>query len=69
MIGTSLGSRVVQESWRSPAPELIAKAIMLAATGRPHPRRSPALNRGQRALHQAGIDLPPSYTARYQLRC
>lgn len=61
VIGTSLGSRVVQELAIT-RPELLAKAIMLAATGRPHPVEA-ALNRGQRALHQAGIDLPPSYTA------
>ncbi|MDV8009477.1 alpha/beta hydrolase [Rhodococcus sp. IEGM 1318] len=61
VIGTSLGSRVVQELAIT-HPELIAKAIMLAATGRPHPVEA-ALNRGQQALHQAGIDLPPSYTA------
>lgn len=61
VIGTSLGSRVVQELAIT-RPELVVKAIMLATTGKPYPIES-ALNRGQQALHQAGIELPPTYTA------
>ncbi|MEV6769436.1 alpha/beta fold hydrolase [Nocardia sp. NPDC051030] len=61
VVGTSLGSRVVAELALS-RPELVRKAIMMAATGRPHPLSS-MLNRGEQALADKGIQLPAEYAA------
>jgi pimeloyl-ACP methyl ester carboxylesterase len=43
-------------------PELVSQAVMMAAHGRPDPVQS-RLSAGQRALHDAGIELPPMYYA------
>jgi pimeloyl-ACP methyl ester carboxylesterase len=61
VVGTSLGSRIVQELALA-RPELVSQAVMMAAHGRPDPVQS-RLSAGQRALHDAGIELPPMYYA------
>ncbi|MGV9613600.1 alpha/beta fold hydrolase [Nocardia xishanensis] len=61
VVGASLGARVVQELALS-RPELIGKAVMLGAVGRPHPL-SHTLNLGEQALHDQGVQLPPQYAA------
>lgn len=61
VVGTSMGARVVAELALS-RPELLTKAVMMAATGRPHPL-SATLNRGEQALYDKGISLPPEYAA------
>ncbi|MFE7724025.1 alpha/beta fold hydrolase [Nocardia rhizosphaerihabitans] len=61
VIGTSMGSRVVAELALA-RPELLGKAVMFAATARPHPVSS-MLNRGEQALFDKGIQLPPEYAA------
>ncbi|MBC7301376.1 MAG: alpha/beta fold hydrolase [Nocardia sp.] len=61
VVGTSMGSRVVAELALA-RPELLGKAIMFAATARPHPVSS-TLNRGEQALFDKGIQLPPEYSA------
>lgn len=57
--GTSLGARVVQELALS-RPHLLSHAVMMAAHERPPPVQS-LLATGERALHDAGIELPSSY--------
>ncbi|MGH3905378.1 MAG: alpha/beta fold hydrolase [Pseudonocardiaceae bacterium] len=59
--GTSLGARVVQELALS-RPELVSQAVMMAAHGRPDPVQS-MLSAGQRALYDAGVELPATYHA------
>ncbi|MFD4432176.1 alpha/beta fold hydrolase [Nocardia sp. NPDC058497] len=61
VVGTSMGSRVVAELALA-RPELLGKAVMFAATARPHPPSS-MLNRGEQALFDKGIQLPPEYAA------
>lgn len=61
VVGTSLGSRVVQELALA-RPELVAQAVMMAAHGRTEPVWS-MLSAGERALYDAGIELPPKYYA------
>ncbi|MEV4123781.1 alpha/beta hydrolase [Nocardia sp. NPDC049707] len=61
VVGTSMGARVVQELVLA-RPELVAKAVMLATAGRPHPL-SRALNLGEQALHDESVQLPPQYAA------
>ncbi|MEC3953600.1 alpha/beta hydrolase [Nocardia sp. CDC153] len=61
VVGTSLGARVTQELALA-RPELVRKAVMLATTGRPHPLAA-TLNRGERALQEQGVKLPPEYAA------
>ncbi|MBP1158878.1 alpha/beta fold hydrolase [Rhodococcus sp. PvR099] len=61
VVGTSMGARVVQELALA-RPDLVAKAVMLATTGRPHPVES-TLNLGRQALHDQGVVLPPQYAA------
>ncbi|MFX0577780.1 alpha/beta fold hydrolase [Nocardia nepalensis] len=61
VVGTSMGARVVQELSLS-RPDLVAKAVMLAAVGRPHPMAH-ALNLGEQALHDQRVQLPPQYAA------
>ncbi|MFI2336747.1 alpha/beta fold hydrolase [Nocardia rhamnosiphila] len=61
VVGTSMGSRVVAELCLA-RPELLGKAVMFAATARPHPVAS-TLNRGEQALYDKGIELPPEYAA------
>jgi pimeloyl-ACP methyl ester carboxylesterase len=61
VVGTSLGSRVVQELALA-RPELVSQAVMMAAHGRPDPVQS-MLSVGERALHDAGIELPSMYYA------
>lgn len=61
VVGTSLGSRVVQELALG-RPDLLSQAVMMAAHGRSHPVQS-MLSAGERALHDAGIELPPTYYA------
>jgi pimeloyl-ACP methyl ester carboxylesterase len=43
-------------------PDLVSQAVMMAAHARPHPVQS-RLTAGERALHDAGIELPPEYHA------
>jgi pimeloyl-ACP methyl ester carboxylesterase len=61
VVGTSLGSRVVQELALA-RPDLVSQAVMMAAHGRPDPVQS-TLSAGERALHDAGIELPSMYYA------
>ncbi|OLT16121.1 alpha/beta hydrolase [Pseudonocardia sp. CNS-139] len=61
VVGTSLGARVAQELALA-HPELVARAVCLAAHGRADPLQR-AMSRGERALHDAGIVLPPDYHA------
>ncbi|APA97917.1 alpha/beta fold hydrolase [Nocardia seriolae] len=61
VVGTSMGARVTQELALA-RPELVRKAVMLATTGRPHPLAS-TLNKGERALAEQGVKLPPEYAA------
>lgn len=61
IVGTSLGSRIVQELALA-RPDLISHAVMMAAHGRPDPVQS-ELSAGERALYDAGIELPSTYYA------
>jgi pimeloyl-ACP methyl ester carboxylesterase len=61
VVGTSLGSRIVQELALA-RPDLVSRAVMMAAHGRTDPVQS-MLSAGERALHDAGIELPPMYYA------
>ncbi|WP_067723041.1 alpha/beta fold hydrolase [Nocardia yamanashiensis] len=61
VVGTSMGSRVVAELALA-RPDLVGKAVLMAATGRPDPVAQ-MLNRGERALIDEGVQLPPSYAA------
>jgi pimeloyl-ACP methyl ester carboxylesterase len=61
VVGTSLGSRIVQELALA-RPELVLQAVMMAAHGRPDTVQS-RLSAGERALHDAGIELPSTYYA------
>ncbi|MCX5046431.1 alpha/beta hydrolase [Aldersonia sp. NBC_00410] len=61
VVGTSMGARIVAELALARA-DLVAKAVMLATTGRSNPVES-ALNLGRRALHDKGVELPPQYAA------
>jgi len=61
VVGTSLGSRIVQELALA-RPDLVSQAVLMAAHGRPDPVQS-TLSAGQRALYDAGIELPSMYYA------
>ncbi|GAB3206619.1 alpha/beta fold hydrolase [Nocardia tengchongensis] len=61
VVGTSLGARVTQELALA-RPDLVSRAVMLATTGRPHPLAS-SLSKGEQALQQQGVKLPPEYAA------
>ncbi|MGW2664910.1 alpha/beta fold hydrolase [Nocardia tengchongensis] len=61
VVGTSLGARVTQELALA-RPDLVRKAVMLATTGRPHPLAA-SLSKGEQALQQQGVKLPPEYAA------
>jgi len=61
VVGTSLGSRIVQELALA-RPDLVSQAVMMAAHGRTGPVQS-RLSAGERALYDAGIELPPMYYA------
>ncbi|HEX2301736.1 MAG TPA: alpha/beta hydrolase [Pseudonocardiaceae bacterium] len=61
VVGTSLGARVVQELALA-RPDLLSQGVMMAAHGRPDPVQS-MLSAGERALHDAGIELPATYYA------
>ncbi|MCA1706691.1 MAG: alpha/beta hydrolase, partial [Actinobacteria bacterium] len=61
VVGTSLGARIVQELALA-RPDLVSQAVMMAAHGRPDPVQS-RLSAGERALHDAGIELPSMYYA------
>lgn len=61
VVGTSLGSRIVQELALA-RPDLVSQAVMMAAHGRPDPVQS-LLSAGERALCDAGIELPSMYHA------
>ncbi|GGK64806.1 alpha/beta fold hydrolase [Nocardia camponoti] len=61
VVGTSMGSRVVAELALA-RPELVRKAVMFAATAQPHPVGS-TLSKGEQALYDKGIQLPPEYSA------
>lgn len=61
MVGTSMGARVVAELALA-RPDLIGKAVLLAATGRPDPVAA-ALNRGEQALIDESVSLPSQYAA------
>lgn len=61
VVGTSMGARVVAELALS-RPDLVGKAVMLAATGRPHPLAQ-MLSRGEQALHDEKVTLPTEYAA------
>ncbi|GAY08792.1 alpha/beta fold hydrolase [Pseudonocardia sp. N23] len=61
VVGTSLGARIVAELALA-RPDLVGQAVLLAAHGRPDPLQR-TLSEGERALHDAGIELPPRYHA------
>ncbi|MCA1603998.1 MAG: alpha/beta hydrolase [Acidobacteria bacterium] len=61
VVGTSMGSRIVQELALA-RPDLMSQAVMMAAHGRPDPVQS-MLSAGERALHDEGIELPSGYYA------
>ena len=61
VVGTSLGARVVQEL-ALVRPDLVSQAVMMATHGRPDPVQS-KLSAGERALYDAGIELPSMYYA------
>ncbi|HEX2300752.1 MAG TPA: alpha/beta hydrolase [Pseudonocardiaceae bacterium] len=61
VVGTSLGARIVQELALS-RPDLVSQAVLMAAHGRTEPVQS-MLSAGERALHDAGIELPATYHA------
>lgn len=61
VVGTSLGARIVQELALA-RPNLVSQAVMLAAHGRPDPVQR-RFSIGERALHDAGIELPLQYHA------
>lgn len=61
VLGTSLGARIVQE-FALARPDLVSQAVMLAAHGR-HDGAMAEFSTGERALHDAGIELPPAYHA------
>lgn len=59
VVGTSLGSRIVQELALA-RPDLVSQAVMMAAHGRTDVVRS-RLSAGERALYDLRIVLPPTY--------
>jgi pimeloyl-ACP methyl ester carboxylesterase len=59
--GMSLGARVVQELALA-RPDLMSQAVMMAAHGRVNPVQS-SFSAGERALYDAGIELPSRYYA------
>ncbi|MFC4376892.1 alpha/beta fold hydrolase [Nocardia halotolerans] len=61
VVGTSMGARVVAELALA-RPELLGKAVLMAATARPYPVTS-TLSKGEQALYDKGIQLPPEYSA------
>ncbi|MGH3780393.1 MAG: alpha/beta fold hydrolase [Pseudonocardiaceae bacterium] len=61
VVGTSLGSRIVQELALT-RPDLVSQAVMMAAHGRTNLVQS-RLSAGERALYDARIVLPPTYYA------
>jgi pimeloyl-ACP methyl ester carboxylesterase len=61
VLGTSLGSRVVQELALA-RPDLVLQAVMMAAHGRTDPVQS-MLSAGERALYDTGVELPAPYYA------
>lgn len=61
VVGTSMGARVVTELALA-RPDLVAKAVLLAATGRPD-AVAQTLNRGEQALIDENVALPPQYAA------
>lgn len=61
VVGTSLGSRIVQELALA-RPDLVSQAVMMAAHGRTDPVQS-RLSAGERALYDARIELPSMYYA------
>ena len=61
VVGTSLGARVAQELALA-RPDLVSRAVLLATAGRDDPLQL-ALSRGERALHDQGVALPPEYHA------
>jgi pimeloyl-ACP methyl ester carboxylesterase len=61
LVGTSLGSRIVQELALA-RPDLVSQAVMMAAHGRTDPVQF-RLSAGERALYDAGIELPSMYYA------
>lgn len=56
VVGTSLGARIVQELALA-RPDLVSQAVMIAAHGRTTPVMG-KLSVGERALYDAGIELP-----------
>lgn len=61
VVGTSLGARVVQELALA-RPDLVRRAVLLAAHGRQDPVQR-KLSQGEQLLHDKGIELPPPYYA------
>ncbi|MGM1057754.1 alpha/beta fold hydrolase [Saccharothrix sp. Mg75] len=61
LVGTSLGALVVQELALA-RPDLVSRAVLLGTAGRNDPLQL-ALSRGERALHDQGVVLPPAYHA------
>lgn len=61
IVGHSMGARVVQELALA-RPELLGKAVLLGAVGRPHPLAQ-LLNVGEQALYDQNVALPAPYAA------
>lgn len=61
VVGMSLGARVVQEL-ALVRPDLVSQVVMMAAHGRPDLVQS-SFSAGERALYDAGIELPSRYYA------
>nr|WP_172687728.1 alpha/beta fold hydrolase [Prescottella equi]ARX60584.1 Putative non-heme bromoperoxidase BpoC [Prescottella equi]ARX60689.1 hypothetical protein pVAPB1533_bpoC [Prescottella equi] len=61
VVGTSLGARIVQERALA-RPGVVAKAVLMATTGRPNPVED-TFNRARQALYDQSVDLPPQYSA------
>ncbi|WP_330284536.1 alpha/beta fold hydrolase [Streptomyces sp. NBC_00588] len=60
-VGVSMGAHVVQELMLA-RPELVLQGVLMATRGRTDALRA-ALGRGERALYDSGLTLPPAYAA------
>lgn len=61
VVGTSMGARVTQELALA-RPDLVSHAVMMATFGKTTTFRA-QMSKGERDLHDAGVELPASYRA------